>query len=229
MIINLHCFMFNVQGVFMNRISVLLFAGLVILAMASVTLPNVNSYEAGISGADVDGSGGCTCHEASADSGVTAKLEGLPANYTASTDYDIAISMTGGPTPGGTNEGGFSLTASIGTLVVTQKDETQKMSDGSLTHKSAGNDMRTWEAKWTAPADDTKQAEFKLWVNAVDGDGSSDDGDDWNTVTKKVPGQNYDPNTGGDDDDDDDSPGFGALSLLAAGLIGTLVMVRRRH
>ncbi len=211
----------------MQKKSVIIFLGLLVLLAASAILPSGSSKSGGIAANDVESNGGCTCHEADAASGVTAKLEGLPTTFEASSEHELTLSMTGGPAPGGSNEGGFTLKASGGTFTVTE-DTTQKMSDGSVTQRSAGNDQRSWKVNWTAPADDTKELTFDLWVNAVNGDGSNNADDDWNTVEKKVKGANYTPAS---DPDGDDSPGLGLLMVMTATMMavaGTCLIRNRK-
>ena len=109
-----------------------------------------------------------------------------------------------------------------------QIEHAQKMSDGSVTQRSAGNDQRSWKVNWTAPADDTKELTFDLWVNAVNGDGSNNADDDWNTVEKKVKGANYTPAS---DPDGDDSPGLGLLMVMTATMMavaGTCLIRNRK-
>ena len=51
------------------------------------------------------------------------------------------------------------------------------------------NDRRTWDFKWTAPADDTAIASFLIFGNAVNGNGAPS-GDEWNQLDVEVAGIN---------------------------------------
>ena len=151
-----------------------------------VLVPLNEARSGGISSSD--SSNGCNCHSGSADAGVTPTLEGLPDRYTADESYRLYLNFTGGPAAGGSNHGGFNLKVNGGTLAPVSGDSTvQSKGDGSLTHTSAGNDQRTWEADWTAPGTTDSNVTFTLQVNSVNGDGSANSADEWNRLTVKVP------------------------------------------
>jgi len=156
------------------------------LAALVVLTPLNEARSGGISNSD--SSNGCTCHDGSSDSQVIPTLEGLPQRYRPDTTYRVYLNFTGGPAAGGSNHGGFNLKASGGTLAPRSGDNTvQSKSDGSLTHTSAGNDQRAWEADWTAPDTTQGNVTFTLQVNSVNGDGSASSSDKWNRLVVKVP------------------------------------------
>lgn len=158
-----------------------------ILALLGAVMiaPSLMAEQDGIGGMVVDN--GCVCHGAS-DSGVSVTLDGLPDKFSAGQTYDLTVTISGGPTAGGTNAGGFNLDASSGTLASTDAN-TQALTDGDLTHTEAGNDFRTWAVQWTAPDSDKDGVTFTLLGNSVNGNNESA-GDSWNVAEYSVQGVN---------------------------------------
>jgi hypothetical protein len=96
--------------------------------------------------------------------------------------------------------------------------------DGEMTHTEFGNDQRTWQVNWTAPADNTTDITFTAHGNAVNGDGSASSDDKWNKVVVTLDG--VAPPAADSDPNDGQTPGFGiALTILT--LVG--VAVTRVH
>ncbi len=158
-----------------------------ILALLGAVMiaPSLMAEQDGIGGMVVDN--GCVCHGAS-DSGVSVTLDGLPDKFSAGQTYDLTVTISGGPTAGGTNAGGFNLDASSGTLASTDAN-TQALTDGDLTHTETGNDFRTWAVQWTAPDSDKDGVTFTLLGNSVNGNNESA-GDSWNVAEYSVQGVN---------------------------------------
>lgn len=162
--------------------------GLLILTLlvAVMMAPSLMAEDDGIGGVAVNN--GCVCHGGSADDGVSVTLTGLPDKFEAGTTYNLTITISGGPSEGGNNSGGFNLDASIGTLASTDAN-TKALTDGDLTHTEAGNDFRTWAVQWTAPDNDKDDVTFTLAGNSVDGNNEKE-GDSWNQADYTVQGVN---------------------------------------
>lgn len=157
---------------------------LILISIAMVVSPAVNSLPGGIGGDSIQ-TAGCNCHGGS-DAGVTPSISGLPSEYNASETYTLTISMTGGPAEGGVNSGGFNLWTSGGEFTV-QDATVQTRSPNEITHTEAGNDFRTWSVEWIAPSHG-RDVDFILHTNSVNGDGTQSDDDDWNRLDLSVAG-----------------------------------------
>ncbi len=193
-------------------ISIFIVAGLVLLLTPAESRSVGISYE--------DSEDGCFCHSNSESSAVSITISGLPDNYTANKIYNLEMSFAGGPeASSGSNQGGFSLSSSLGTL--SSVDETtQIMGDDSITHTEEGNKIRSWKFSWTAPSDDSKKVTFSFNVNSVNGDGDPNDYDKWNFGKKSIKGINY-------VEEDSSTPG---LSFVAAiGVFMSLAFWRKNY
>jgi hypothetical protein len=139
---------------------------------------------------------GCTCHNTSPSGDVTVSLTGNPTEYDPDTKYTLTITITGGPSPTGSNHGGFDLKATAGTLAVPSGANDIQIIGGEATHTAAGNDQRTWNIDWTAPGGGTGDVTFTYAGNSVNGDGTSS-GDKWNkgslVISEKVPDDTTNP------------------------------------
>ncbi len=159
--------------------------------------PVFTAYPSGIADQNV-ANAGCSCHSGTANSGVSALLDGVPETYDVGETYSLNISISGGPSIGSSmiNQGGFVLVVSDGSLSPidnsTGKNATyngggvggEKYTGSDiLTHSAEGNDQRAWPIEWTAPDIPGKDIEFQLVVNSVDGDGMNGVGDQWNTAS----------------------------------------------
>jgi len=171
----------------MRRKPILLLA---IIAIALIVTPQFQASPGGIGSTSDDS--GCFCH--TEDSGTEVSISGLPDTFNASAIYNLTITISNSDIAGATenaNMGGFRLLIDGGTL---DFDQTLvQVVEGGLTHTELGNDYRSWEVSWTAPADDTKVAEFILWGNAVNGDANGatgNSGDGYNGATFQVAGLN---------------------------------------
>jgi hypothetical protein len=199
----------------LNKPAIIAILGLLLLIGSSIT--QVSARPTGISNVQF----GCTCHSGSATEGVVVILDGVPDNYAAGETLTLTITITGGPERGAENYGGFNLDANAGTLA--PFDNTSQLMDGEMTHTEFGNDQRTWQVNWTAPADNTTDITFTAHGNAVNGDGSASSDDKWNKVVVTLAGET--PEGGGTTDDE--TPGFTLMATLAivclAGLAATRV------
>ena len=166
---------------------------LALIAIALIATPQFHASPGGIGSSADDG--GCFCH--TQDSGTQSTISGLPDSFNASAVYNLTITVTNSEIAGASetaNMGGFRLLITGGTL---DFDQTLiQVVEGGLTHTELGNDHRSWEVTWTAPADDTKVVEFTLWGNAVNGNAngvSGNSGDGYNGATYQVAGLNAGP------------------------------------
>ncbi len=166
------------------------FAVLVVLAVALFSIPEFGAAPGGIgSGADK----GCICHnEAIPSSDTIVTLTGLPSTFNASTEYLLVLTVENAELPGSQatdgRNGGFRLLTSAGEI--SGDAELTKMMNDGLTHTEAGNDFRTWNITWTAPANDAQTVEFTVHGNAVSGDAdtTANGGELWNSASYSVSG-----------------------------------------
>ncbi|HIA25362.1 MAG: hypothetical protein CXX81_28800 [Methanobacteriota archaeon] len=189
----------------MNKSTIIAILGLLLLVGSSIT--QVSARPTGISNVQF----GCTCHSSSATEGVVVTLDGVPDNYLSGESFTFTITITGGPSQGPENYGGFNLVASAGTL--SPFDNTSQLMDGEMTHTEFGNDQRTWQVNWTAPEDNTADITFTAHGNAVNGDGSASSDDQWNKVVVTLAGAA--PPAADSDPNDDQTPGFTLMATLA--------------
>ncbi|MFQ5836374.1 MAG: Reeler domain-containing protein [Candidatus Bathyarchaeia archaeon] len=117
---------------------------------------------------------GCApCHGSTAGPGTSVTIIGLPDPYEPGKNYSLTITVTSNVSGTG---GGFDLSVSNGTLVVTDATNTQLM-NGDLTHTAAGSGQRSWSFNWTAPPTDGDVTFYAAGL-AADGDGGTS-GDAW--------------------------------------------------
>lgn len=157
---------------------------LILISIAMVVSPAVNSLPAGVGGSGIQTSG-CNCHTAAPTATVDIMVDGLPDEYNASETYTVTVSFTGGPAETGVNSGGFNLWASAGEFSVLDAT-VESRAPAEVTHSEAGNDYRTWTVEWIAPSHG-RDVDFIVHVNSVNGDGSNS-GDEWNRYDLTVAG-----------------------------------------
>lgn len=157
---------------------------LILISIAMVVSPAVNSLPAGVGGSGIQTSG-CNCHTAAPTATVDIMVDGLPEEYNASETYTVTVSFTGGPAETGVNSGGFNLWASGGEFSVLDAT-VESRAPAEVTHTEAGNDYRTWTVEWIAPSHG-RDVDFIVHVNSVNGDGSNS-GDEWNRYDLTVAG-----------------------------------------
>ncbi|PXY76909.1 MAG: hypothetical protein CXX81_13415 [Methanobacteriota archaeon] len=202
----------------MNKSTIIAILGLLLLVGSSIT--QVSARPTGISNVQF----GCTCHSSSATEGVVVTLDGVPDNYLSGESFTFTITITGGPSQGAENYGGFNLVASAGTL--SPFDNTSQLMDGEMTHTEFGNDQRTWQVNWTAPEDNTADITFTAHGNAVNGDGSASSDDQWNKVVVTLAGAA--PPAADSDPNDDQTPGFTLMATLAIVCLAGIATQKRR-
>ena len=155
-------------------------------------LPSLESVSTGIGNT----SQGCFCHGGGDESGdVEVTITGLPDVYNASIRYNLTITIIGGPAMSGVNSGGFNLNSNYGAFESvdnTTQNWDLATSGVEVTHTEFGNNFREWDVIWIAPADDTKDVEFLVFGNAVDGDGLNSNGDKWSSTEMTIEGLNSD-------------------------------------
>jgi cytochrome c oxidase subunit 1 len=171
-----------------------------VLALILLMLVAAPQFEAMPTGIGSAGDNGCSCHGgASPDTKVT--VTGLPDTFNASETYSFTVTVVndvmtlnndGVTEADGTgwngHSGGFRILSTSG-VVSTVEDSLGHDMDGGLTHTSEGNDRRTWDFEWVAPADDTKIVDITVYGNAVNG-GTGSGGDYWNQADFVIPGLN---------------------------------------
>ena len=202
----------------MNKSTIIAILGLLLLVGSSIT--QVSARPTGISNVQF----GCTCHSSSATEGVVVTLDGVPDNYLSGESFTFTITITGGPSQGAENYGGFNLVASGGTL--SPFDNTSQLMDGEMTHTEFGNDQRTWQVNWTAPEDNTADITFTAHGNAVNGDGSASSDDQWNKVVVTLAGAA--PPAADSDPNDGQTPGFTLMATLAIVCLAGIATQKRR-
>lgn len=146
---------------------------LILLVSISLLIVAGASVYAQSSGRKGDSESGCTpCHDFG--SGTSVTIIGLPDPYEPGKNYSLTINVTSTDVTG--DNGGFDLSVSNGTLVVTDATNTW-LKDGDLTQTDAGSHQRSWSFNWTAPPTDGEVTFYAAGL-ATDGDGTSD-GDAW--------------------------------------------------
>ena len=134
-------------------------------------------------GADPTVEFGCTCHGGGTPStAVIVSISGVPQAYTVGETYNFTISLQ----HQSNSLGGFLMTDfGAGTFTPLDEQHTREAEDNpdAISHSQTGND---WLIPWTAPSSDTGAIHFSLVGNAVNGDGSFDEGDNWNILTFSI-------------------------------------------
>jgi len=145
---------------------------------------------------------GCICHSGdghgkpNGNVSVYLHIAGNPAVYEPNKVYNLTFgaASTDVPAAEGTNKGGFNLKVSAGALQVPPGWEeflqvSPSGAEGTHLKKGDVEKGRNWSLLWKAPAADEGPAVFTLWINTVDGSGSPDAGDHFNTATFVVLGK----------------------------------------
>ena len=144
----------------------------IILAVLMFALVSVPQFEAREGGIDKDGDNGCGCH-GDATSATNIAVDGLPDVFNVSETYVFTVTITNddveGTSGGLDRAGGFRIWVDngVGTLesVPDEQGNVAQEMDGALTHTGELNSVRSWTFQWTAPADDTAIATFKIYSN----------------------------------------------------------------
>lgn len=115
---------------------------------------------------------GCTpCHGSTANASTMVTIIGLPAMYEPGMGYALTVEVTSTDVPG--NDGGFDLSVTGGTLIVTDATST-KLENGDLTQTDFGWNQRAWDFNWTAP----QQGPVTFYVAGLAADGNGGIGGD---------------------------------------------------
>ncbi len=168
--------------------------GLLTIALLAPTFVGASSH-----GLDGQTESGCNCHSGGPDT-AGVSLFGIPETYTPGENYELTVSLSGGPPPASSGHiGGFNLKATIGelsapagssTVLITKEGESRhQMGDenglpdtwqttGEAVHTHSGANQRSWQVIWKAPAPGQGSAKFTVAGNVVDGDHDTP-GDSW--------------------------------------------------
>ncbi len=155
---------------------------LIVLTLFLVFISQAQALPDGI---DSRGDDGCLCHGGSDDT-TNITIVGLPDVYNSSMEYNFTLTIES-PVEENNPQGGFRILISHGEII----GDGWQLKDGGYTHSDEINHKRQWGAVWIAPVEDDRLGTFVIHGNAVDGDGSIS-GDEWNSITIAIPGQNYD-------------------------------------
>ncbi|MBM47859.1 MAG: hypothetical protein CMB35_04530 [Euryarchaeota archaeon] len=160
------------------------------LIVSSLSIPLTNAFPSGISGSTVGN--GCVCHGAGlASEDVQIDIAGLPVEWEIGEEYEIRISVESTVPESGSAFGGFNLLADGGSL--SERDGTVQIQSGEATHTEVGNMQREWVISWIAPDSPTGDVEFRVYANAVDGDGAAGIGDQWSIMSVTIEGPEGEP------------------------------------
>lgn len=146
---------------------------------------------------------GCTCHGGGSPSNnVVVSISGVPRSYDVGQSYDMTITLQ----DAANSDGGYMLwDYNSGTLTPGEGSHAVSEEPGAVSQSSPGNN---WLVTWTAPDQDIGTVAFQLVGNAVNGDGSFDEGDHWNILSFSI--------SSPDSTTDDDADGL-ALRTLSVG------------
>lgn len=129
----------------------------------------------GISGRSITG---CSCHETNPDPSVSVSIFG-PTIVNPDATYTYTLTVTGGPLV----MGGFDVSVTNGTLVVTDSANTQ-LDTGEIIHTDAGTSLTSWSFNWTAPS---TYGNATMYGAALSADGSGNArGDLWNKTSLNI-------------------------------------------
>jgi hypothetical protein len=131
---------------------------------------------------------GCTCHNVTESLDVLPIIEGLPGSYEPGRVYRLSLAFEGGPASPGDALAGFDMSASGGTLMLSQVPDGVRIDPdtGEATHTSDGNGQERWQVRWRAPEEGTGPVTVTLVVNVVNGDGVQGPQDQWGRTEVEV-------------------------------------------
>ena len=152
-----------------------------------VIIPPSDSFPNGVG---KEASSGCLCHGPNSDS-TNLDLDGLPEKFESNTSYYLNLKLISETEIASENstKGGFRINVSHGEIVFENSSHGDFIED-SWTHTEEGNKFRTWNFTWTSPEDNSSSVEFKIFGNAVNGNGDPY-GDSWNYLDFKLGGVEY--------------------------------------
>ena len=152
-----------------------------------VIIPPSDSFPNGVG---KEASSGCLCHGSNSDS-TNLYLDGLPEKFESNTSYYLNLKLISETEIASENstKGGFRINVSHGEIVFENSSHGDFIED-SWTHTEEGNKFRTWNFTWISPEDNSSSVEFKIFGNAVNGNGDPY-GDSWNYLDFKLGGVEY--------------------------------------
>ncbi|MFX1513691.1 MAG: choice-of-anchor V domain-containing protein [Promethearchaeota archaeon] len=119
----------------------------------------------------------CSCHSETGGE-ITIELQGLPDEYTASTPYDLMVTVTDSVLTTGT--GGVWINVDKGTL--STNDPSLHLMDSDLVHLN--NLATSWNFTWTSPASGSGWTTITIY--GMVSDGGSATGDSWDSTIFQV-------------------------------------------
>lgn len=151
------------------------------LLIAGLAITTLQSNSSGIMGRSTQGCAGGGCHSASANSSTAISISGLPGGgWIPNTAYTLTLTVANSTAA----KAGFDLTVNVGTIAAITGNT---MAMGTELHHTApqnmASGMATWSFRWTSPASTSTNLTMKIAGNAVNGNGSADNGDSWNLAT----------------------------------------------
>tara|TARA_Y100000768_G_scaffold378392_1_gene352774 strand:- start:358 stop:999 length:642 start_codon:yes stop_codon:yes gene_type:complete len=171
----------DMQAMLKRAFFLLIIFSLVVIIPPSDSFPN---------GVGKEGSSGCLCHGGNSDL-TYLELDGLPEKFESSTSYNLSLNIFSEIEIASENssKGGFRINISHGAISF-ENDSHGSFVEDSWTHTENGNKFRSWNFTWTSPEDNSSSVEFKIFGNAVNGNGDPY-GDSWNYLDFKLGGVEY--------------------------------------
>ena len=150
-------------------------------------IPPSDSFPNGVG---KEGSSGCLCHGGNSDL-TYLEIEGLPEKFESSTSYNLTLNIFSEIEIASENssKGGFRINISHG-VISFENESYGSFVEDSWTHTEEGNKFRSWNFTWVSPEDNSSSVEFKIFGNAVNGNGDPY-GDSWNYLDFKLGGVEY--------------------------------------
>tara|TARA_B100001778_G_C18479959_1_gene579844 strand:- start:94 stop:735 length:642 start_codon:yes stop_codon:yes gene_type:complete len=160
---------------------------LLIIFCLVVIIPPSDSFPNGVG---KEGSSGCLCHGGNSDL-TYLEIEGLPEKFESSTSYNLTLNIFSEIEIASENssKGGFRINISHG-VISFENESYGSFVEDSWTHTEEGNKFRSWNFTWISPEDNSSSVEFKIFGNAVNGNGDPY-GDSWNYLDFKLGGVEY--------------------------------------
>tara|TARA_B100001564_G_C20651407_1_gene677022 strand:+ start:209 stop:850 length:642 start_codon:yes stop_codon:yes gene_type:complete len=160
---------------------------LLIIFCLVVIIPPSDSFPNGVG---KEGSSGCLCHGGNSDL-TYLEIEGLPEKFESSKSYNLTLNIFSEIEIASENssKGGFRINISHG-VISFENESYGSFVEDSWTHTEEGNKFRSWNFTWISPEDNSSSVEFKIFGNAVNGNGDPY-GDSWNYLDFKLGGVEY--------------------------------------
>ncbi len=154
---------------------------------AVIIVPTSDSFPNGVG---KEGSSGCLCHGGNSDL-TYLEIDGLPDKFESNISYDLNLRIISEIEIASENssKGGFRINISHGEITFENTSYGSFIED-SWTHTEEGNKFRSWNFTWISPEDNSSSVEFKIFGNAVNGNGDPY-GDSWNYLDFKLGGVEY--------------------------------------